>query len=222
MRLKAAVVISLVIGALLVFVTGCAPAASRQVAAPAPSVRSAPSPPGSDSAGQAAAWETQAQRLGKVIFEMEDSIAPVPEARPGTPADGTFGARVLAVDAVRRSIVVDRVQIFSDYNQEVAAARRAHVAMPEAGVLVLNRMPERLTLPVASDAVFLMWYPGARASVIIGPPGVAPRSALTFDEFAALFNDSNSGTKEELSLGQGAWVTVSEGKVTSLDQLVYQ
>jgi len=156
-----------------------------------------------------------------VIFDLEDSIAPVPEARPGTPADGTFGARILAVDSSRRTIVVDRVQIFSDYKQGVAAAKRAHVDMPESGDLVLNQMPERLQIPVAHDAAFLMWYPGQQAPVLVGPEDMAPRSALSFDEFAALYRSEENGARDELSSGQGAWVSVTNGKVTSVDELVF-
>ena len=195
-----------VLVAMPVALAGCAVRAAPLPAATASGESQAATGPATVSAAD---WQAQALALAVALRDVEHAMPSMPEPPPGTKAAGTFEARIVSVSPTG-ALVVDRQQYF----EGEAAAQAAKLAGTslEHDQFASNKLRERLTLPVAKGAPFVVWYPGDDA-VNVSPPDFADMSALSFDEFSKLFA-SDSGKRETLQYW-GGWVTVGEGGVTS-------
>lgn len=204
-RLKK-IVLSAIAGLVVLGLTGCG-GARAAASAPSTETRDAATAVASATVG----WQTEAQGVGRALEDLEDSIASIPEPKAGQAPDGTFGALILGVDEASRTITVDRCEMLSGSRAE-AAAKRARVE-GSGNTWVNNRTAEKLVLPVDANAAFVLWYPGESA-LNVSPPDFAAMSALTFDEFAEVYR-TDAAQRDGLATG-GAWLTVSDGKVSSL------
>jgi hypothetical protein len=154
-------------------------------------------------------WHPQALRLASALQDLEDSVIAMPEAKPGTVATGTFEARIVSVSPTG-GIVVDRQQYLTGAAAVQAAKLVGSSLVNEQ--FVTNKYPEKLTLRVAPDAAFVVWYPGEDATNVSSPE-MAAMSALSLEQFAKLYA-SDSGKRQTLQVW-GGWITVGENGVTS-------
>lgn len=189
----------LVVGAALL-PTGCAGVGGASVAPPqAPSASTVASQP-------AGSWQSQALLLGRALQDVEDVVPSIPEPPLGEKPDGTYSALVLGVDAAKRTITIDRCQMPKGEDL-VSLAEQAD--SPEEVARVVNQRKEQVTLPVAQDAPFVVFYPGETA-MDVSAEGRAAMSALSFDQFADFYR-----TRNQVLSNNGGWVTITEGRVTS-------
>jgi hypothetical protein len=143
----------LLVGVALVS-TGCAGVGSASVTSPQASSASTvtPQPAGS--------WQSQALGLGKAMQDIQNVVSSIPEPPAGEKPDGTYSALVMGVDAEKRTITIDRCQIPTG-EDAVSLAERADSS--EEAARVVNQRKEQITLPVAQDAPFVVFYPGEGA-----------------------------------------------------------
>jgi hypothetical protein len=195
------------IAAILVAVGGCAVRAAPQ---PTLAVASGESHTASGSpVTSGAEWQAQAQRLAAALRDVEGAIPASAEATPGAKPEGTFEARVVSVSPTG-ALIVDR-QTYLEGEAAVRAAKLAGTSLVNDR-FVVNRYRERLTVPVAPGASFVVWYPGEDATNV-SPEDMASMSALSVDQFAKLFA-TDSGKREALQYW-GGWATVGDEGLTS-------
>ena len=195
------------IAATLTAVGGCAVRAAPQ---PTPAAASGESPTASGSlVTSAAEWQAQARRLAAALRDVERVVPASAEPTPGAKPEGTFEARVVSVSPTG-ALILDR-QTYLEGEAAVRAAKLAGTSLVN-DQFVVNKYRERLAVPVAPGASFVVWYPGDDATNV-SPEGVASMSALSFDQFAKLFA-TDSGKRETLQ-SWGGWVTVGEEGLTS-------
>jgi hypothetical protein len=180
--------------------TGCVGVGSASVTSPrASSASTVTSQP-------AGSWQSQALGLGKALQDIENVVPSIPEPPAGEKPEGTYSALVVGVDAAKRTITVDRCQIPA---REDAVSLAEQADSPEEAARVVNQRREQITLPVAQDAPFVVFYPGEGA-MNVSPEGYAAMSALSLDQFADFYR-----THGEALSNRGGWVTITEGRVTS-------
>lgn len=191
---------SILVMGVVLLPTGCAGVEGAPVAPP--QARSA-STVATQSAGS---WRSQALMLGRALQDFEHAAPSIPEPPIGEKPDGTCSALILSVDQANRTITIDRCQTPTG-DDAVSLAEQADSSHEAARVV--NQRKEQVTLPVAPDAPFVVFYPGEGA-MNVSPEGYAAMSALSFDQFADFYR-----TRSEVLLNSGGWVTVTEGRVTS-------
>jgi len=157
-----------------------------------------------------AAWRAQALGLGRAIGDILGSLASLPEPRATSVPEGTFGALVLDVDESDRTITIDPVEMLTGEDAH-KAAQRTH-AEGSGDVWVNNHEAQKIRVPVAPDASFVVWYPG-EAALNVSPPDTAALSAMSFEQFARAYR-ADVALHDGLATG-GVWLTVSEGSVSS-------
>jgi hypothetical protein len=201
---------------LLAEALGCLVACSLALAACSPGSPSlsqrAAAPQGTTATSETVApgaWRAQAIRLAGALRDVEGSVISPPEPSSETSPSGTFAARVVDVQP-DETIVLDRQRLYIG-NEAYLQAKRAG-AKTETGLFAVNSHQERLPVPVAPDAGFVVWYPGETA-LNVSSPDVAAMSALSPREFVRLYR---SNAAKRASLGSwGGWATVVGGKLTS-------
>jgi hypothetical protein len=154
----------------------------------------------------AGSWQSQALSLGRALQDIEDVVPSIPEPPAGEKPDGTYGALIVGVDAAKRTITIDRCQIPTG-KDAVSLAEQADSSQEAARVV--NQRKERIAVPVAQNASFVVFYPGEGA-INVSPEGYASMSALSLDQFAEFYR-----THGEALSNRGGWVTITEGRVTS-------
>jgi hypothetical protein len=148
----------------------------------------------------------QALMLGRALQDLEDVVPVIPEPSIGEKPDGTYSALIVGVDAAKGTITIDRCQVPTG---EDAVSLAEQADSPEEAARVVNQSKEQVTLPVAQDAPFVVFYPGEGA-MNVSPAGYAAMSALSFDQFADFYR-----TRSEVLSSSGGWVTITQGRVSS-------
>jgi hypothetical protein len=191
---------SLLLAGVTLLPTGCVGVGSASVSA---SQESSASTVASQSVGS---WQSQALRLGKALHDIENAVPSIPEPPAGEKPEGTYSALIVGVDAVKRTVTIDRCQTPTG---EDAAGLAKQADSPQEAPHVVNQRKEQIAVPVAQDASFVVFYPGEGA-MNVSLEGYAARSALSFDQFVEFYR-----THGEVLSNRGGWVTITEGQVTS-------
>lgn len=189
----------LVVGAVLL-PTGCAgvegASATRSQASSASTITPQP----------AGGWQSQALMLGRALQDLAAVVPSIPEPSTEEKLDGTYSALIAGVDAAKGTITIDCCRM---PNGEDAVSLAEQADTPEDAARAVNQRREPVTLPVAQDAPFVVFYPGEGA-MNVSPEGYAAMSALSFDQFADFYR-----VRSEVLSNSGGWVTITEGRVTS-------
>jgi hypothetical protein len=167
-----------------------------------------------DSAQQ---WPEQAKLLDAALEAMTpDRSDTPPEPRvPGRPGDGSFTARILAVDPDASTATIDRIQSFVDEEARRAAAEDGR-QVDASGLYVRNRFGERTVLPLSRYAVFTRYYPSATEPNVVSVRVcediyTGSMTAMDVTEFARAYAADDS-LRDSLGYS-GAWVVVKNGEV---------
>jgi len=164
----------------------------------------------------AAQWKHQAQVLGASLNTFlsahEDDKPAEPLGSP-TPVDGQFTARIVAADAAKRTVTVDRFQVFyGDAAYRAAAEDDPQNTSLGSAFYTRNLIPERTVLRVDNHAVVTRYY-----SQDGSPPMASTRGMVTAIDVADFFREYQSDRVfREMLRGGGATIIMSRGKIIAI------
>ena len=161
-------------------------------------------------------WHARARILATALQDAlvgDSSSPPEPFGSP-RPTDAHFTARIVTVDPEKRSVTIDRIQLFIGDPAYAAALqddpRNVSLGSP---VYIRDVVRERTVLPVREDAVATRFYPGVW-SPSTGRRGMAVITAFDAGEFFREY--ASDRDFRSMLRGTGAEIVVVDGRIDAV------